>query len=98
MPKLTEQKNGNKAPETLQAMEDEELDAVVGGYEVVFQDNGVNHDSWFASLMMRRMIQDSIRRGLASPTHAAPSEISVGDRRFRVRQLGENYYVEEIRA
>ena len=48
--------------------------------------------------MIRRMIQDAIRRGLASPAHAAPEEVTVGDRLFRIRPVGENYYVEEIRG
>ena len=97
MPKLTQQNNDTAAADTLRAMDDRELGAVIGGYDVIFQESGAGKDSWFASLMIRRMIQDGIRRGLASPAHAAPEEIAVGDRRFRIRQTGENYYVEEIR-
>ena len=98
MPKLYEINPDSMTPETLRALGDRELDAVAGGYEVVFQGDGASHDSWFVSLMTRRLIQDGIRRGLASSDHAAPSEIAVGDRRFRIRQVGENYYVEEIRT
>ena len=97
MPKQSEQLN-NPAAETLRAVDDVELDAVVGGYDVVFQDGGAGRDSWFVSLMLRRMIQDAIRRALQSPAHTVPEEIMVGDRRFHIRTVGENYYVEEIRV
>lgn len=97
MPKHAEQLN-NPAAEALRAVDDEELDGVVGGYDVLFPENGAGRDSWFVSLMIRRMIQDAIRRGLASPAHAAPEEVRVGDRLFRIRPVGENYYVEEIRG
>ncbi len=98
MPRADEKSEMAGTMETLSAMDDEELDAVTGGYEVVFQDQGENRDSWFVSLMMRRMVQDSIRRALASPPYTVPETITVGSRRFRVKKLGEDFYVDEIRS
>ncbi len=80
-----------------QALDDAALAAVGGGYDVVFRDDGVNRDSWFVSIMTRRMVADSIRRELAAGG-AVPEQILVGGRSFRVSHSGETYYVEEIRA
>ena len=77
-------------------MDDEELEAVGGGYDVVFQDGGVNRDSWFVSLVTRQMVQSSIHNYLSSPGQAVPDVIKVGDRSFRVRQTGETFYVEAL--
>ena len=96
MPNLKE--TDKKTGEAFSAVNDEELDAVAGGYGVVFQDTGENRDSWFVSLMVRRMVQDEIRRALASPAHEVPNVVTVGNRLFRVRKLGKDYYVEEIRG
>lgn len=90
------ERDENRADAPLQPLEDDALDAVSGGYDVVFQDNGVNRDSWFVSLVTRRMIQNSIRSYLASGDGSVPEIITVGDRRFRVRKVGENYYVEAL--
>ena len=96
MPKSTEKRKKSFSTDGLHAISDEELASVAGGYQVFFPENGVNRDSWFVSLMTRRMIQDSIRRELASSSHTVPEEIQVGERRFRVKQVGDSYYVEEI--
>jgi biopolymer transport protein ExbB len=47
--------------EKIMPMDDEALSAVSGGYEVVFQEQGLNRDSWFVSLVTRQMVQNSIR-------------------------------------
>ena len=81
--------------EKIKPMDDEELSAVSGGYEVVFQE-GASRDSWFVSLVTRQMVQNSIRGYLNGPEKAVPEVIAVGDRRFRVRQTGETYYIEAM--
>ena len=86
----------NPTSERIKAMDDEELEAVAGGVDVVFQDGGVNRDSWFVSLVTRQMVQNSIRNYLSAPGRTVPDVIQVGDRRFRVRQTGETYYVETL--
>ncbi len=96
MPNLKE--TDKKTEEGFYAVNDEELDAVAGGYGVVFQDAGESRDSWFVSLVVRRMIQDEIRRALVSPAHEVPEVVTVGNRLFHVRKLGEDYYVEEIKG
>ena len=77
-------------------MDDEELAAVGGGFDVVFQEGGANRDSWFVSLVTRQMVQNSIRTYLPSPGQRVPDTIQVGDRRFHVRQQGETYLVEAL--
>ena len=79
-----------------QPISDEALDAVSGGYEVVFQEEGVNRDSWFVSIVTRQMVQNSIRNYLNGPEQAVPDIITVGDRRYRVRRTGETYFVEAL--
>jgi hypothetical protein len=85
----------NTGNQTMRALEDEELSAVSGGAEVVFQE-GVNRDSWFVSIITRQMVQNSIRSYLSAPEQTVPDVITVGDRRYRVRQVGETYYVEAL--
>ena len=86
------EKNRTAVPE---ALSDDELDSVLGGYQVVFQDTGVNRDSWFVSYMTRRMVQDSIRQELGSSQGVLPGEITVRGRSFLLNQDGDNIYVEE---
>ena len=86
------EKNRTAVPE---ALSDDELDSVLGGYQVVFQDTGVNRDSWFVSYMTRRMVQDSIRQELGSSQGVLPGEITVRGRSFLLNQVGDNIYVEE---
>ena len=88
MPNRTREKTG--------PMDDEALSAVSGGYEVVFQEQGLNRDSWFVSFVTRQMVQNSIRDYLKGPAQAVPDIITVGDRRYRVRQTGDTYYVEAL--
>ena len=86
------EKNRSAVPE---ALIDDELDSVLGGYQVVFQDIGVNRDSWFVSYMTRRMVQDSIRQELGSSQGVLPGEITIRGRSFLLNQVGDNMYVEE---
>lgn len=86
----------NQTDERMKAMDDDELAAVGGGYDVVFQEGGVNRDSWFVSLVTRQMVQNSIRSYLSAPGQSVPDTIQVGDRRFRVRQQGETFLVEAL--
>lgn len=86
------EKNRTAVPE---ALSDDELDSVLGGYQVVFQDTGVNRDSWFVSYMTRRMVQDSIRQELGSSQGVLPGEITVRGRSFLLNQVGDSIYVEE---
>ena len=86
------EKNQTALPE---ALSDDELDSVLGGYQVVFQDTGVNRDSWFVSYMTRRMVQDSIRQEFGSSQGVLPGEITVRGRSFLLNQVGDNIYVEE---
>ena len=86
------EKNRSAVPE---ALSDDELDSVLGGYQVVFQDIGVNRDSWFVSYMTRRMVQDSIRQELGSSQGVLPGEITIRGRSFLLNQVGDNIYVEE---
>ena len=79
----------------LEALSDDELDSVLGGYQVVFQDTGVNRDSWFVSYMTRRMVQDSIRQELSSSQGVLPGEVTIRGRSFLLNQVGDNIYVEE---
>ena len=74
-----------KSEQTMNILNDEELGSVVGGYQVVFSDTGLNRDSWFVSYLTRRMVQDSIRQ----------EEISVRGRAYSLTQVGDNIYVEE---
>lgn len=77
-------------------MDDEELAALGGGYDVVFQEGGVNRDSWFVSMVTKQMVQSSIRDYLRAPGQSVPDVIQVGGRRFRVRHTGETYFVEAL--
>ena len=86
----------NQTVERMKAMDDEELEAVSGGVDIVFQNGGVERDSWFVSLVTRQMVQSSIRNYLNAPGRTVPDVIQVGDRSFRVRQTGETYYVEAL--
>ena len=86
------EKNRSAVPE---ALSDDELDSVLGGYQVVFQDTGVNRDSWFVSYMTRRMVQDSIRQELGSSQGVLPGEITIRGRSFLLNRVGDNIYVEE---
>lgn len=83
--------------EGISALSDEELDSVIGGYQVVFRDSGMNRDSWFVSYMTRRMVQDSIRQEMDRAPGTAPGEISVRGRAYSLTQVGDSIYVEEKR-
>ena len=79
------------------ALSDEELDSVIGGYQVVFRDMDMNRDSWFVSYMTRRMVQDSIRQEMDRTPGSAPGEINVRGRAYSLTQVGESIYVDEKR-
>ncbi len=69
----------------MQALNDEELDSVLGGYSVVFPDGDLNRDSWFVSYVTRRMLQDNINRQQG----AIPDEITVRGKRYGLTQSGD---------
>ena len=85
-----------KQPAGAQALEDDALDRIAGGYEVVFQNEEVNRDSWFVSLMTRRMIQDQLDRELGSGRMTFPATLEVQGRSYRVTAVGDTYYIREI--
>lgn len=93
-------KNEWRAPKLgdagIKALDDDELDAVIGGYQVVFRESGVSRDSWFVSYMTRRMIQDSIRQEMNASSGSFPGEISVRGRAYRLTQTGDQIFVEEM--
>ena len=84
-----------KSEQTMNILNDEELGSVVGGYQVVFSDTGLNRDSWFVSYLTRRMVQDSIRQEVDRSSGIVPGEISVRGRAYSLTQVGDNIYVEE---
>jgi hypothetical protein len=77
-------------------LDDSDLEAVGGGYRVVFDEEGVNRDSWFVSFLTRRLIENKIRRELEMRPGNIPSEIEIEGRRFRVTSVGEDYHIEEL--
>lgn len=79
-----------------QALDDSVLESVSGGYRVMFDEEGVNRDSWFVSLLTRRLIENKIRRELEMRPGNIPSEIEIEGRRFRVTPVGEDFHVEEL--
>lgn len=79
------------------AVDDDELGLVAGGQQYVFRGEGFQRDSWFVTFMLKRMIQDSIRQqDLTRSLDAAPQELRVEGRVFRVWQTGETVFVEEV--
>ncbi len=91
---MSAQKNKNYASAQAAPLSDEELEGVGGGFDVIFQGDGVNRDSWFVSIVTRQMVQSSIKN--YADAGAVPEIIQVGDRRFHVRTVGETYYVEAL--
>ncbi|MBQ6048528.1 MAG: hypothetical protein IJL40_04285 [Oscillospiraceae bacterium] len=77
-------------------LDDSDLEAVGGGYRVMFDEEGLNRDSWFVSLLTRRLIENKIRRELEMRPGNIPSEIEIEGRRFRVTPVGEDFHVEEL--
>jgi len=92
MPKY-EDKLNNLSPLLL---EDSVLESVGGGYRVMFDEEGLNRDSWFVSLLTRRLIENRIRHELDLTPGDMPSVIEIEGRKFRVIPDGENYRVEEL--
>ena len=85
-------------PAGVQAMDDDALDQIAGGYEVVFQEGDVNRDSWFVSLMTRRMIQDRLRAELNAGRTTFPMTLEIQGRTYRVTAVGDTYYISELRG
>lgn len=71
------------------ALSENELDAVTGGYNIVFSDDSLNRDSWFVSYVTRRMVQDSINTQLGTAQSGIPDEITVRGRRFALNRVGD---------
>ena len=80
----------------MDAISDEELDLIAGGRQFVFRGEGFQRDSWFVSFMTKLLIQGNVRQALARPLDATAQELSVEGRRYRVWQVGETVYVEEV--
>ena len=77
------------------ALDDSDLENVNGGYQVVFEGEGANRDSWFVSFVTRRLIETKIRHEInLSP--GIPAEIEIEGRKFKVMSVGETIHVEEI--
>ncbi len=81
---------------SMTAMGDNELGLVAGGQQFVFKGEGFNRDSWFVSFMTKLLIQGSIRQEFGRSLDETPQEITVEGRRYRVTQLGNTIYVEEL--
>ena len=79
-------------PDSAEALNDDELDSVTGGYNVVFGD-GLDRDSWFVSYVTRRMVRDSISREMTAGQGTVPDEITVRGRRFLLSRNGEQIVV-----
>ncbi len=77
-------------------LSDAELDAVTGGYNIVFSDEDLNRDSWFVSYVTRRMVQDSIDRQYGAAQSGIPDEITVRGRRFALNQVGDQIVATSI--
>ena len=80
----------------LYALDDSDLEDVSGGSQVVFDDAGVNRDSWFVSLLTRRMIENRIRREMDLKPGVVPEQIEIEGRKFKVISVGETIHVEEV--
>ena len=79
----------------LEPLADEAMGLVSGGQQFVFRGEGFQRDSWFVNFLTKRLIQDGVKQGLTRPLDAAPQELSVEGRIYRVWQIGGTIYVEE---
>ena len=77
-------------------MEDEELQLVSGGQQFVFRGDSFSRDSWFVAFMIKLLIQGNIRQEFGKALDSTPQEITVEGRTYRVSQLGNTIYVEEV--
>lgn len=81
------------------ALRDEELDSVAGG-RVLFNDDGVNRNSWFVSLLSMLMAQDAAQ-GPGPAQGPLPREISIDGKTYRILRVGEagnyRYIMEQLR-
>lgn len=82
----------------LRAMDDDALENVAGG-RILFNQDGVNRNSWFVSLLSMLLAQDEGRP--ASAGQSAPArEIRIDGKTFRVLRTGVpgsyRYVLEEI--
>ena len=91
-----QEKKSNDELDGIVALTDDELGSIGGGYQVIFGSAGGNRDSWFVSYMTRRMIQDSIRKEMDASQGIAPGEISVRGRAYRLTQVGDRIFVDEM--
>ena len=89
-----------KKPAGKTALEDEELENVAGG-RILFNQNGVNRNSWFVSLLSMLMAQDAARPEKANELSPLQREISIDGKRYRVLRVAEGgsyqYMLEELK-
>lgn len=82
---------GESAPvERLQAVGDEELDAVTGGSQIPLDADGVNRNSWFVSLLSKLMAQDNGSPEVSPTGEQAQRLITIDGRTFRILRIGES--------
>ncbi len=82
------------------ALSDEELDNVAGG-RILFNNDGVNRNSWFVSLLSMLMAQDAAQGASATASGPLPREISIDGKTYRILRIGEagnyRYVMEELK-
>ena len=89
-----------KKPAGKTAVDDDELENVAGG-RILFNQNGVNRNSWFVSLLSMLMAQDAARPQKANELSPLQREISIDGKRYRVLRISEGggyqYMLEELK-
>ena len=81
------------------ALEDDALENVAGG-RILFNQDGVNRNSWFVSLLSMLIAQDAGRPASAPDQAALPREIHIDGKSYRVLRTGVpgsyKYVLEEL--
>ena len=73
----------------------------MAGGRILFNQNGVNRNSWFVSLLSMLMAQDAARPEKANELSPLQREISIDGKRYRVLRVAEGgsyqYMLEELK-
>lgn len=92
--------NTERKPAGKTALADDELENVAGG-RILFNQNGVNRNSWFVSILSMLMAQDAARPAKANELSPLQREISIDGKRYRVLRTadggGYQYLLEELK-
>ncbi len=92
--------SGEKKPAGKTVLADDELENVAGG-RILFNQNGVNRNSWFVSILSMLMAQDAARPEKANELSPLQREISIDGKRYRVLRTAEGgsyqYVLEELK-